>query len=130
MKKTPRFIVFSSDDRFVFLGNEHSNLLKRIEIKSGSKKTILLPISPIALFVGDSPNELLIRSEKEVLKISIDPLKLLERNSRIEFVFGDETILLDPNELCNVHGIPHPLFTPREIAMSSEGLSGYYIYPN
>ena len=89
-------------------------------------KSLKLPISPIALFVDDDPNELLVRAENEVIKINIDKMELMERNARIEFVFGDETILADPNEVCTVHGIPHPLFTPRQVAMSSEGLSGYY----
>ena len=126
MKITPRFIVFSNDDRFISVGDEHSFEIKRVDLKSGIIKTLKLPLFPIALFVDENPNELLVRSKEEVIKIKIDTMELIERNARIKFVFGDETILADPTEICTVHGIPHPLFTPRQVAMSSEGLRGYF----
>ena len=126
MEISPRFLEFSDDDRFIVLGNEHSNEIKRIELKTGYKKSMTLPQSPIAFFVDENPNEILVRTEKEVLKIKIEPMELLERNARIELVFGDEKILVDPEELCTVHGIPHPLFNLRQNAMSREGLSGYF----
>ncbi len=64
------------------------------------------------------------------MKIQLEPLKLIERNARIEFTFGEETILADPDEFCTVHGVPHPLFTPREESMSTEGLQGFYFQKN
>ena len=130
MVRTPRFIVFSNDDRFITVGDEHSFVIKRVDLKSGINKTLKLPLFPIALFVDDNPNELLVRAKDEVIKIKIDTMELMERNSRIKFVFGDETILADPTEICTVHGIPHPLFTPRQVAMSSEGLRGYFYKSN
>jgi len=127
MERTPRFIVFSNEDLFITIGDEHSFEINRVNLKSGIKKPLKLPVLPIALFVDENPNELLVRAENEVIKIKIDTMELIERNARIEFVFGNETIIADPNEICTVHGIPHPLFTPRQVAMSSEGLTGYYI---
>jgi len=82
---------------------------------------------PLALITGEEPGELLVRAEREVMKIQLEPLKLIERNARIELTFGEETFLADPNEFCTAHGVPHPLFTPSEEAMSTEGIPGYYI---
>ena len=65
------------------------------------------------------------RSEKEVLRLDFNPPEILEHNARIKLAFGDETILVDPEEVCFAHRISHTLFTPRAFAMSLEGLSGY-----
>ena len=55
-----------------------------------------LPVQPLSLLAGGIPNELLIRSEQEVLRIQIEPLKILERNAKFEFEFGDEKCFLTP----------------------------------
>ena len=34
-------------------------------------------------------------------------------------------MFLDPVEICFVHGVPHPLFSQKEEAMSEEGLTGF-----
>ena len=52
------------------------------------------------------------------MKIQLEPLKLIDRNVRIEFTFGEEKFLADPNEFCTAQGAPHTLFTPIEEAMS------------
>ena len=64
-------------------------------------------------------------SEKDVLRLNFNPPEILERNAHIKLALGDETILVDPEEVCFAHRIPHTLFTPRAFTMSLEGLSGY-----
>ena len=126
MENSPRFLVFSNNNLYLTVGNEHKKEIIRIEVKTGIKQSLKLPLIPLALLSLDNSNELLVRTEKEVIKIRTYPLETIERNSRIEFLFGDEIIYVDPNELCTVHGIPHPLFTPRQVAMDPQGLSGFY----
>ena len=60
------------------------------------------------------------------MKIQLELLKLIERNARIEFTFGEESFLADSNEFCTAHRVPHPLFTPIEEAMSTEDIQGNY----
>ena len=86
-----------------------------------------LPVQPLSFLAGKIPNELLIRAEQEILRIQIEPLKILERNAKFEF--GDENMFLDPVEICFVHGVPHPLFSQKEEAMSEEGLTGFLFQP-
>ena len=84
---------------------------------------------PLSLLDGEIPNQLLIRTEHEVIRIQIEPLKILERNAKFEFEFGDEKMFLDPVEICFVHGVPHPLFAQKEVAMSDDGLTGILFQP-
>ena len=121
----PRFLVFSSDDKFLAVAEEHNPEVILVEIITGKKQKLTLPVKPISLLVGEIPNELLIRAEQEVLRIQIEPLKILERNAKFEFAFGEKNIFLDPTEICFVHGVPHPLFFQKEVAMSEEGLKGF-----
>ena len=100
-----------------------------IDLSSGKKEKIELPATLLALETGDGENELLARSEREVLKFQFDPPKLVERDARIELVFGDQKMKVDPDEVCFAHGIPHPLFTPKAVAMSPEGLPGFLAIP-
>ena len=95
---------------FLAVAEEHNPEVSLIEIKTGKKQTLTLSVWPLSLSVGDKPNEMLVGTQQEVLKIQIDPLMILERNTKIEFAFGKDTILLDPTEICFVHGAPHPLF--------------------
>ena len=37
--------------------------------------------------------------------------------------------MVDPDEVCLAHGIPHPLFTPKAVAMSSRGAPGIFSNP-
>jgi len=126
MENSPRFLAFSNNDFYLTVGNEHTKEIIRVEVRTGIKQSMKLPLLPLALLGLDNSNELLVRAEKEVIKIRTFPLEIIERNARIEFLFGDEIIYADPNELCTVHGIPHPLFTPRQVAMSTQGLRGFY----
>ena len=96
-----------------------------IETKTGEKQSLTLPAKPLSLLSGEIPNELLIRSEQEVIRIQIEPLKILERNAKFEFEFGDEKMFIDPVEICCFHGVPHPIFSQKEEAMSEEGLTGF-----
>jgi hypothetical protein len=123
----PRLLAFSADNRFLIVGDEHIAKIIRIDLKNSRQHSLTLPLLPLALLTGEEPGELLVRAEREVMKIQLEPLKLIERNARIEFTFGEETFLADPNEFCTAHGVPHPLFTPSEEAMSTEGIQGYYI---
>ena len=54
------------------------------------KQSFNLPVQPLSLLNAEIPNELLIRSEQEVIRIQIEPPKILERNAKFEFEFGDE----------------------------------------
>jgi hypothetical protein len=123
----PRLLAFSADNRFLIVGDEHIAKIIRIDLKNSRQDSLTLPLLPLALLTGEEPGELLVRAEREVMKIHLDPLKLIERNARIEFTFGEETFLADPDEFCTAHGVPHPLFTPSEEAMSTEGIQGYYL---
>ena len=126
IKRFPRFLAFSADNRFLIVGDEHTADIIRIDLKNRRQHSLKLPLLPLAIMTGEEPGELFVRAEREVMKIQLEPLKLIERNARIEFTFGEETILADPNEFCTAHGVPHPLFTPSEEAMSTEGLQGFY----
>lgn len=130
LERFPRFLEFSKDNRFLIVGDEHTTEIIRVELKNSRQITLALPILPLALISGQKPGELFVIAEMEVLKIQLDPLNLLERNASIEFAFGEETILADPNEFCTAHGVPHPLFTPIEEAMSTAGIKGYYFQSN
>ncbi len=125
-KRFSRFLAFSADNRFLIVGDEHTADIIRIDLENNHQHSLILPLLPLAIMTGEEPGELLVRAEREVMKIQLEPLKLIERNARIEFTFGEETILADPNEFCTAHGVPHPLFTPLEDAMSTEGLKGFY----
>jgi hypothetical protein len=126
IKRFPRFLAFSADNHFLIVGDEHTADIIRIDLKNRRQHSLILPLLPLAIMTGEEPGELFVRAEREVMKIQLEPLKLIERNARIEFTFGEETILADPNEFCTAHGVPHPLFTPSEEAMSTEGLQGFY----
>jgi len=126
IKRFSKLLAFSADNRFLIVGDEHTAKIIRIDLKNSRQHSLTLPLLPLALMTGEEPGELLVRAEREVMKIQLEPLKLIGRNARIEFTFGEETILADPDEFCTAHGVPHPLFTPSEEAMSTEGLQGYY----
>ena len=130
IKSFPRFLEFSTDNRYLIVGNEHTADIIRIDLKNNRQVSLTLPVLPLAVMIGKKTGELFVRAEMEVMKIQLEPLKLIERNSRIEFAFGDEIILADPDEFCTAHGVPHPLFTPREEAMSRKGIQGYYFQKN
>ena len=92
------------------MAEEHNPEVFLIETKTGEKQSLTLPVQPLSLLAGGIPNELLIRSEQEVLRIQIEPLKILERNAKFEFEFGDEKMFLDPVEICFVHWSPSSSF--------------------
>ena len=96
----PSFLVFSSDNKYLAVAEEHNTEVFIIETKTGEKQSLTLPVQPLSLLTGEIPNELLIRSEQEVIRIQIEPLKILERNAKFEFEFGDEKMFLDPVEIC------------------------------
>ena len=121
------FLVFSSDNKYLAVAEEHNPEVFLIETKTGGKQSLTLPVQPLSLLAGGIPNELLIRAEQEILRIQIEPLKILERNAKFEF--GDEKMFLDPVETCFVHGVPHPVFSQKEEAMSEEGLTGFLFQP-
>jgi len=120
----PSLLVFT-DNKYLAVAEEHNPEVFIIETKTGKKQSLTLPVQPLSLMSGKIQNELLIRSEQEVIRIQIEPLKILERNAKFEFEFGDEKMFLDPVEICFVHGVPHPLFSQKEEAMSEEGVKGF-----
>ena len=125
----PSFLVFSSDNKFLAVAEEHNHEIFLIETKTGQKQSLKLPVLPLSLLDGEKTNQLLVRSEQEVIRIQIEPLNILERNAKFEFDFGDEKMFLDPVEICFVHGVPHPLFSHKEEAMSEEGIAGFLFQP-
>ena len=110
----------------MIVGDEHIAKIIRIDLKNSRQHSLTLPLLPLALLKGEDQGELLVRAEREVMKIQLEPLKLIEENTRIEFTFGEESFLADSNEFCTANGVIHPLFTPSEEAMSTEGIQGYY----
>ena len=129
LEKAARMLAFSEDGNFLAVADEHQEELLIIDLSSGKKVKIELPATLLALETGDQTNELLGRTELEVLKLQFDPPQLLERDARIELAFGDQKMMVDPDEVCFAHGIPHPLFTPKAVAMSPEGLPGFLAIP-
>ncbi len=125
LPRPARFLSFSTDSRYVATADEHAEEVTISALSGNLPQTINLPAPLIALETGDAQNELLGRTEREVLKMRFHPPELLERNARIELAFGNEKILVDPNEVCFAHGIPHPLYTPKAVAMSAKGLPGF-----
>ena len=125
LPRAARMLAFSEDGFSLALADEHQAELTVFNLTSKHREVLALPASVLALETGDGENELLVRSEREVLKLRFDPLELLERDARIELAFGDQKMLVDPDEICFAHGVPHPLFTPKAIAMSPEGLAGF-----
>ena len=129
LEKAARMLAFSEDGSFLAVADEHREELLIIDLSSGKKEKIELPATLLALETGDQANELLGRTELEVLKLQFTPPLLLERDARIELAFGDQKMMVDPDEVCFAHGIPHPLFTPKAVAMSPEGLPGFLAIP-
>ena len=109
-----RLLAFSVDNRFLIVGDEHIAKIIRIDLKNSRQDLLTLPFLPLALLTREGPGELFVRAEREVMKIQIGPLKLIGRNARIEFTFGEETFLADINESCTAYGVPFPFFTPSE----------------
>ena len=67
----PSFLVFSSDNKYLAVAEEHNPEVFLIETKTGEKQSLTLPVQPLSLLSGEIPNELLIRAEQEVLRIQI-----------------------------------------------------------
>ncbi len=122
LDQAPRFLVFSGDDRFLVLGDEHMQQVTRVDLEMAQEERLLLPEAPQALSLDKDPQFFLARLEGEVIKIGFEPLEVTERRAKIELAFGDETILADPEAVCFAHGVPHPLYTPIPEAMSPQGL--------
>ena len=93
-------LAFSEDGNFLAVADEHQEELMIIDLNSGKKVKIELPATLLALETGDQTNELLGRTELEVLKLQFDPPQLLERDARIELAFGDQKMMVDPDEVC------------------------------
>ncbi len=126
-KEIPRFAAFSADDRWVAIANEHSSRLAVLAIGEGTAiRELSLPVLPLALDASDDPKFLMVRSEKEVLQVTWNPLKISERQAKLPLLFGDQTLYVDPTEMCFAHGVPHPLFTPKHDSMSEQGLPGKF----
>ncbi|MBF0288425.1 MAG: hypothetical protein HQM14_11455 [SAR324 cluster bacterium] len=121
--QAPRFLAFSKEGKFLALANEHSDVINFIDMKHFNPVgSLSIPFKPIALSASDVENQLLIRTEKEILNVQFNPIKLLKRREKIPIKFGDETLLIDPTEWCFTHGIPHPLYSPPLEFMNKKGL--------
>jgi len=53
------------------VAEEHNLEVFLIKTNTGEKQSLTLPVQPLSLLAGEIPNELLIRTEQEVLRIQI-----------------------------------------------------------
>ena len=71
-----------------------------MNLKKDRQHNLTLPLLPFVILIGEELCEMLVIVEREVMEIQLELLKLIERNTRFEFTFGEETFLADSNELC------------------------------
>jgi WD40 repeat protein len=125
-----RFLVFSNDDKTLALADEHSAEVIFLNTTDYEIDTRLgLPEPPVAMLSGENPDQLLVRTKKNILNIDFEERKILQRNAKIPIDFGGEKVLIDPKEWCFSHGVPHPLYAATSQAMNI-GLSGHISLPS
>ena len=121
----PRFLVFSDDDKTLALADEHSDEIIFLDTDKFEIDTRLrIPEPPVAMLSSEVPGQLLIRTSKDVLDIDFEQRKIVQSNAKIPIDFGGEKVLIDPDEWCFTHGVPHPLYAAISQAMNI-GLSGF-----
>jgi len=125
-----RFLVFSDDDRILALADEHSaEVFFMNTVKFEIDNRLSIPEPPVAMLSSEKPDQLLVRTKKDILDIDFEERKILQRNAKIPIDFGGEKVLIDPKEWCFSHGVPHPLYAATSQAMNI-GLSGFISLPS
>ena len=125
-----RFLVFSDDDSALALADEHSaEVLFMDTVKFEVDTRLSIPEPPVAMLSSEKPDQLLVRTKKDILDIDFEERRILQRNAKIPLEFGDEIVLIDPKEWCFSHGVPHPLYAATSQAMNI-GLSGFISLPS
>ena len=119
---------FSKNSENILLGNEHERKIHLVNLQNLEQMELQVPAPPKSILNDVDSEDVLVRTEDEVLRISISPFQIVERQARIPLKIGEEVQLVDPYAWCFVHGVPHPLFAPVSPAMSKNGLSGSWLY--
>ena len=126
ISRLPRYLIFSNDDLYLALANEHDLEVEVMETTHyQSIGSIQIPSPILAIENTITPNEFLARNKEEIIKLQFFPPKLLERKVKIRINLGGKEMLINPYAWCFAHGVPHPLFVPSPPAMS-QGISGYF----
>jgi len=125
----PSFLSLSKSSENLLLGNEHQPKIYLINLNNFERTELLVPAPPKSILNDMNSEDMLVRTEDEVLRVSISPFQIVERQARIPLKIGEEVQLADPYAWCFVHGVPHPLFAPVSHAMSEAGLPGSWLQP-
>ncbi|MEC8255468.1 MAG: hypothetical protein VX004_08355, partial [SAR324 cluster bacterium] len=125
----PSILSFSKNGENLLVGNEHEQKIHLINLKNLERTELQIPAPPKSILNDVYSEDVLVRTEDEVLRISIPPFQIVERQARIPLKIGEEVQLVDPYAWCFVHGLPHPLFAPVSPAMSKAGLLGSWLQP-
>ena len=126
----PSFLSLSKGGQNLLLGNEHQLKIESINLNNLERNELEIPAPPKSIQNDINSEYVLVRTEDEVLRVSISPLQIVERQARIPLKIGEEVQLVDPYAWCFVHEVPHPLFAPVSSAMSKAGLTGSWLQPN
>ena len=124
----PSILSFSKSSENLLIGNEHERKIHLINLKNLERTELQVPAPPKSILNDIDSEDVLVRTEDEVLRVSISPFQIVERQARIPLKIGEEVQLVDPYAWCFVHGVPHPLFAPVSPAMSKNGLVGSWLY--
>ncbi|MGB1133035.1 MAG: YncE family protein [bacterium] len=125
----PSILSFSKSSENLLVGNEHEQKIHLINLKNLERTELQIPAPPKSILNDIDSKDVLVRTEAEVLRVSISPFQIVERQARIPLQIGEEVQLVDPYAWCFVHGVPHPLFAPVSPAMSKAGLPGSWLQP-
>jgi len=125
----PSFISLSKSGENLLLGNEHQPKIHLMNLNNFERTELQIPAPPKSILNDINSDDLLVRTDDEVLRISLSPFQIVERQARIPLKIGEEVQLVDPYAWCFVHGVPHPLFAPVSPAMSKAGLPGSWLQP-
>lgn len=125
----PSFLNLSKDGQNLLLGNEHQPEIMLIDLNDLEQTELEIPAPAKSILNDINSEDVLVRTENEVLRVSISPFQIVERRARIPLKIGDEVQLVDPYAWCFVHEVPHPLFAPVSSAMSKTGLTGSWLQP-
>ena len=124
----PSILSFSKSSENLLIGNEHERKIHLINLKNLERTELQVPAPPKSILNDIDSEDVLVRTEDEVLRVSISPFQIVERQARIPLKIGEEVQLVDPYAWCFVHEVPHPLFVPVSPAMSKNGLPGSWLY--
>jgi len=120
----PRFLVFSDDDGRLALADEHNAEVVFLDTKRFEEiERLVLPAPPVALSNSEKPDQLLVRTGAEIIEVDFVETTILQTDAKIPIEFGGEQVLIDPQQWCFSHGIPHPLYSDAGQAMTV-GLGG------